>query len=163
MMPDTTMPLELQDYARDLFAPPDPMLNALTEAAKRFGMPADWEISPDVGRLFQLLCRAIGAKKVLEFGTLAGHSAYWFARALPADGQVISVEVNPEYAAFASKHLEQTGMKNKVQVRPGACLEMLPILEGEAPYDVLFLDADKAHYPEFLDWSVRALRPGGLL
>ena len=162
-MAETTMSLELQNYARDLFAPPDPALDALTEAAQAFGMPFGWEISPDVGRLFQLLCQAIGAKKVLEFGTLAGHSAFWFARSLPSDGKVISVEINPDYAGFARKQIARMGVGEKVEIRVGGCLEMLPELEQDAPFDVIFLDADKAHYPEFLDWSVRVLRPGGLL
>src|ERR1700694_2223747 len=96
---------ELVDYVRDLFAPEDPELQALTRAAGEFGMPAGWEISADVGRLFQLLCRACGARGVVDFGTLAGHSALWFARALPTGGRVISIELNPEYAAFAREQL----------------------------------------------------------
>src|SRR5438270_13259005 len=92
---------ELIDYVRDLFAPEDAELQALRLAAGEFGMPVGWEISPDVGRLSQLLCRAVGARRVVEFGTLAGYSALWFARALPADGRVVSTELPLEYAAFA--------------------------------------------------------------
>jgi len=162
------VPSELLEYARDLFAPEDPALQALTRAALEFGMPVGWEITPDIGRLFQLFCRAVSARRVVEFGTLAGHSAFWFARALPADGRVISIELNPEYAAFAREQLAKTEARAKVEVRVGAALEMLPALEREVrerdiPFDVIFLDADKAHYPEFLDWSARVLRPGGLL
>ncbi len=162
------VPSELVEYVRDLFAPEDPALQALTRAAGEFGMPVGWEISSDVGRLFQLLCRAVGARRVVEFGTLAGYSALWFARALPADGRVISIELNPQYAAFAREQLAKTEAGAKVEVRVGAALEMLPALEREVrerdtPFDVIFLDADKAHYPEFLDWSLRVLRRGGLL
>jgi caffeoyl-CoA O-methyltransferase len=159
---------ELVEYVRELFAPEDAELRALTRAADEFGMPVDWQISSDVGRLFQLLCRAVGARRVVEFGTFAGYSALWFARALPADGQVISIEANPEYAAFAREQLAKTDAGAKVEVRVGAALELLVGLEREvrerdAPFDVIFLDADKAHYPEFLDWSTRVLRPGGVL
>src|SRR5580704_15188799 len=79
-MPEKPIAVELVDYVRDLFAPEDAALLALTRAAKEFGMPEGWEVSADVGRLFQMLCRAIGAKRVVEFGTLAGHSALWLAR-----------------------------------------------------------------------------------
>src|SRR5438874_9279407 len=128
-MPDDVMPLELTDYARDLFAPEDKTLLALTEAAHAFGMPVGWEITPDVGRLFQVLCRAVRAKRVLEFGTLAGHSALWFARALPEDGKVVSIEIDPNYAAFAQEHLARAGVGDKVEVHVGACRELLPDLE----------------------------------
>jgi caffeoyl-CoA O-methyltransferase len=158
----------LIDYVRDLFAPQDAAFQSLTIAAHAFGMPPDWEISPDVGRLFQMLCRAVGAHRVLEFGTFAGHSALWFARALPADGRVVSIEMSPAYAAFAREQLAQVDGGEKVEVRVGAALDVLPALEREVreretPYDVIFLDADKAHYPTFLEWCPGVLRPGGLL
>ncbi|HZP80754.1 MAG TPA: O-methyltransferase [Chthonomonadaceae bacterium] len=167
-MPIEPMPVELLEYASDLFAPEDAALKALTRAAQEAGMPAGWEITPDVGRLFQVLCRAVGARKVVEFGTLAGHSALWFARALPEEGKVYSIEINPEYAAVARRELAKAGVGEKVEVRVGAGRDMLPALEREVresrtPFDAIFLDADKAHYPEFLAWSVRVLRPGGLL
>jgi predicted O-methyltransferase YrrM len=162
------MSQELLDYSRDLFAPEDAVLRAMTQAAADFGMPAGWEITPDVGRLFQILCRAVGARRVVEFGTLAGHSALWFARALPKGGKVISIELRQDYAEFARDQLSRAGVGDKVEVRVGAGLEMLPQLTSETEetgtlFDVIFLDADKAHYPEFLDWAVNVLRPGGLL
>jgi predicted O-methyltransferase YrrM len=162
------MPEDLLDYVRELFAPEEAAFAALTLAAQEAGMPAGWQITGDVGRTFQLLCRAIGALRVLEFGTLAGHSALWFARAMPEEGKVVSIEINPNYAEVAREQLTRAGVGAKVEVRVGAGLEMLPELEREVhasgqPYDVIFLDADKAHYPEFLDWSVRVLRPGGFL
>src|SRR3989442_1207317 len=99
------VPQDLLDYSRDLFAPEDAVLRQMTRAASDFGMPAGWEITSDVGRLFQILCRAVGARSVVEFGTLAGHSALWFARALPAGGKVISVELRRDYAEFAREQL----------------------------------------------------------
>ena len=163
MMPTDLISSELVDYVRDLFAPEDLALQALRQAANDFGMPMGWEISPDVGRLFQVLCRAAGVRRVVEFGTLAGYSALWLARALPADGRVISIEINPAYATFAREQLVNMEAGEKVEVRVGAALEMLPELERDAPFDAVFLDADKEHYPELLDWSTHVLRPGGLL
>ncbi len=163
------LPAELLEYAGNLFAPEDADLAALTRAAQEADMPKGWEITPDVGRLFQVFCQAIGARKVVEFGTFAGHSALWLSRALPEDGKVISIEFNPEYAARAREQLAKLGVGHKVEIRVGAAREKLPELErevtaaGGTPLDAIFLDADKAHYPEFLDWSVRVLRPGGLL
>ncbi len=167
-MTSTLVSAQLTEYAAELFAPLDTEMQALSLASIAFGMPANWEISADVGKLFQVLCKAVGARRVLEFGTLAGHSALWFARALPEDGQVVSIELNPEYAEFARKQLSKTAAGGKVDVRVGAAGDMLESLEQEVrerqrPFDVVFLDADKARYPEFLDWSVRVLRPGGLL
>ena len=166
-MSSDPVPADLIAYARDLFAPEDAALRRLTSAAQEFGMPPDWEISPDVGRLFQVLCRAVGARRVVEFGTLAGHSALWLARALPDGGKVISIEFNPEYARFAREQLAQTESGHKIEVRTGAAFDMLTPLEHEAQerglFDAVFLDADKARYPEFLEWSIRVLRPGGLL
>lgn len=166
----TTTPIseEMTDYVRDLFAPESEMLKALTVAAKEFGMPPDWEISPDVGRLFQVLCKAVGARKAVEFGTLAGHSALWIAGALPPDGKLISIEMNPEYADFARTQLAKTPLGHKIEVHTSSALDALPSLQAEVeesgePFDVIFLDADKAHYPEFLNWSMNVLRPGGLL
>ena len=161
-MPDAPLSPELINYACNLFAPEDAALQELAQAAREYGIPV-WEVAPDVGRLLQVLCRAVGAKRVVEIGTLAGYSALWIAGALPTDGQVISLEYNPEYAVFAREQLAKSEAGSKVEVRVGTALEMLPALEREAPFDVVFLDADKEHYPKFLDWSTRVLRPGGLL
>jgi caffeoyl-CoA O-methyltransferase len=154
---------ELVEYACELFAPEDEELQALLEGAREAGLPVDWGVAPDVGRLLQVFCRMVGARKVIEFGTLAGYSALWIARALPPDGRVISLESNSEYAAVARDLLAKTEAGPKVEVREGVALDMLSALEAEAPFDIVFLDADKEHYPEYLDWAARVLRPGGLL
>lgn len=162
------VPSELLAYVQETFAPETEALRVLTAAAERAGMPAGWEVTPDVGRLFQVLCRSVGARRVLEFGTLAGHSAWWLATALPEDGQVVSVEIDPDWAAAARQALAEVGVGAKVEVRVGAVREILEPLEREVveeqrPYDAIFLDADKAYYPELLEWSTRVLRPGALL
>lgn len=162
------MPLELLDYVRDLFAPEDDNLRLISQSLTASGMPEGWEISRDVGQFFVLMCRLIGAKRVVEFGTLAGHSAYWLSQALPDDGKVISIELNPEWAEVARQNLQKVGVGHKVEVRVGSATEMMaPLLEevlatGQK-FDAIFLDAAKAHYPEFLAWSEDVLRPGGLL
>lgn len=160
--------VELMDYVRDLFVPEDDTFKALTAAAHEAGMPIGWEISPDVGKLFQMLCTLVSAKRVLEFGTFAGHSALWFARALPADGRVLSVEINPDYASFARSRLELAGVSDRVEIRVAPALEALAPIEAEVrdgsdPFDVIFLDTEKAYYPRFLEWAPSVLRPGGLL
>ena len=160
--------IELHDYVRDLFAPEDDTFKELTAASRSAGMPFGWEISPDVGRLFQMLCALVGARRVLEFGTFAGHSALWFARALPADGKVVSIEINPEYAAFSRSRLKMAGVGDMVEVREQPALEAIVEIEAEVRaggdrYDVVFLDTEKAYYPRFLEWAPSVLRPGGLL
>jgi len=162
------VPSELLAYVQETFAPETEALRLLTAAAERAGMPPGWEITPDVGRLFQVLCRSVGARRVLEFGTLAGHSAWWLANALPDEGKVVSIEIDPDWAAAARAALAEVGVGAKVDVRVGAVREILEPLEREVEaeqrlYDAIFLDADKAYYPELLEWSVRVLRPGGLL
>ncbi len=162
------VPAELLAYVQETFAPETEALRTLTEAARRAGMPEGWEISPDVGRTIQVLCRAVGARRVLEFGTLAGHSAWWLATALPEDGKVVSIEINADWAEAARAALNAVGVGGKVDVRVGAAREMLEPLEREVrdkalSFDIVFLDTDKAYYPELLEWAVRVLRPGGLL
>ncbi len=163
------VPSELLAYVQETFAPETAALRSLTAAAQRAGMPAGWEITPDVGRLFQVLLHSVGARRVLEFGTLGGHSAWWLATALPTDGQVVSIEIDPTWAAAARQALADVGIPaGKVEVRVGAVKETIEPLEREVreqqrPFDAVFLDADKAYYPELLDWSTRVLRPGGLL
>ena len=164
----TDFPADLIRYASELFVPDDELLRHFTEEAAAAGLPQDWEISPDVGRLFQLLCRAINAKRVIECGTLAGHSALWFTRGIPTEGHVTSIEIEPRYAELARKNLEYAGVSSKVTVVEGAVAEVLAELANEAEatgqlYDVLFLDADKPRYLEFMAHAERLLRPGGLL
>lgn len=159
---------DLLAYVRDLFAPEDATFRAITAAAREAGMPAGWEITPDVGRLVQMLCAMVGARRVLEFGTFAGHSALWFLRGLPPDGRVVTIEINPDYAEFARERLEWAGAGERVDIRVMPALDALEPIAAEVkaggkPYDIIFLDTEKAHYPRFLAWAPSVLRPGGLL
>jgi predicted O-methyltransferase YrrM len=149
------------DYLAALFAPEDATLLALREEADRSGLPPI-AISPDEGRLLQVLLRAVGAKRVLEVGTLGGYSAIWIARALAPGGTLLTLEIERTHAEFARRHLARAGVADRVEVRVGRALDILPALDGER-FDAVFLDADKEPLPTYFEWSIRLLRPGGLL
>lgn len=149
------------EYLCGLFAREDETLLALREEADRTGLPPI-AVSPDAGRLLQVLLKAVGARRVLEVGTLGGYSAIWIARALPEDGRLITLESEPAHAAFARRFLARAGVAEQVEVREGRALDLLPALDGER-FDAVFLDADKEPLPTYFDWALRLLRPGGLL
>lgn len=152
---------EVGDYLSALFAPEDETLIALREEADRGGLPPI-SISPDEGQLLRVLLRAIGARRVLEVGTLGGYSAIWMARALPADGTLLSLELDAAHAAFARRFIARAGLETVVEVRVGRALDLLPALDG-ARFDAIFIDADKEPLPTYLDWALRLVRPGGLI
>jgi predicted O-methyltransferase YrrM len=149
------------DYISALFAPEDQLLASLREEADRTGLPPI-AVSADEGRLLQVLLTSIRARRVLEVGTLGGYSAIWMARALPEDGELISIEIEPKHAEFARRYLERAALRDKVHVRVGRALDVLPSLDGEQ-FDAVFLDADKEPMPNYFEWALRLLRPGGLL
>ena len=151
----------LSDYIVTLFAPEDELLGALREEADRSGLPTT-AISADAGRFLQVLLRSIGARRVLEVGTLAGYSAIWMARALPPDGRLVTVEREEAYVAFAQRYVERGGLAGLVSIRRGRALDVLPSLDGEV-FDFVFLDADRARLATYFDWAVRLTRPGGLV
>lgn len=152
---------EIANYLASLFGREDEVLISLREEADRTGLPPI-AISPDMGRLLQVLLSAIGARRVLEVGTLGGYSAIWIARALPEEGQLLSIELEPVHAAFARRFLERAGLADRVEIRVGRALEILPALDGER-FDAVFLDADKEPLPTYLEWALRLVRPGGLI
>jgi len=149
------------DYVGALFAPEDPVLLALRDDADRAGLPPI-AISPDTGRLLQVILRAIQARRVLEVGTLGGYSALWMVRALPPGGTIVSLEIDPAHADFARAHLAAAGFGGRVEVRVGPALHALAALDGER-FDLVFLDADKEPLPTYLDWALRLVRPGGAI
>jgi predicted O-methyltransferase YrrM len=142
----------------------DEALRRAVEAAEEAGLPAI-QVSPPQGKLLQLLVRLVGARRILEFGTLGGYSAILMARALPQDGRLISLEANPEYAEVARRSIEAAGVGEKVEVRVGPALEALPALEeeGPGPFDLVFIDADKVNTPNYFAWALDRTRPGGLI
>lgn len=140
----------------------DEGLKEAVAAADGAGLPAI-QVSPPQGRLLQLLVRLAGAKKILEFGTLGGYSAILMARVLSEDGRLITLEAKPEYAEVAQRSIDRAGVGEKVEVRVGPALEALPGLEGEAPFDLVFIDADKVNTPNYFTWALDHTRPGGLI
>jgi caffeoyl-CoA O-methyltransferase len=155
---------EYERYISNLFAPEDAALQLAREEMLRAGMP-QISVSASSGKLLHVLARIIGAERILEVGTLGGYSAIWLARALPARGKLISLEIDERYAQVARRNLERAGVAAKVQVRIGPALESLSRLEpeGQAPFDLIFIDADKDLYVEYLRKAVPLLREGGLV
>ena len=149
------------DYISGLFAPEDELLASLREEADRTGLPPI-AVSADEGRLLQVLLTSVQARRVLEVGTLGGYSAIWMARALPEDGELVTIEIEPKHAEFAKRYLERAGLADKVEIRIGRALDVLPSLDGER-FDAVFIDADKEPMPNYFEWALRLLRPGGLL
>ena len=149
------------DYIASLFGAEDELLASLREEADRTGLPPI-AISADEGRLLQVLLTAIHARRVLEVGTLGGYSAICMARALPPQGQVLSIEIDERHAAFARKYIGRASLADRIEVRVGRALDVLPALDGER-FDAIFLDADKEPLPTYFEWALRLVRPGGLI
>jgi len=151
-------------YIEDLFTPADPVLTANLADASAAGLPAI-QVSPNQGRLLYLLAKLCGARRALEVGTLGGYSTTWLARALPPDGILISLEHKPHHATVARRSLDRAALAVPVEIRIGAAAESLEELvrSGAAPFDLIFIDADKTGYVEYLQYSLRLSRPGTLI
>ena len=154
----------IDDYVANLFAPPDEALEAALRESEREGLPAI-NVSATEGRLLQMLVEISGTRKILEIGTLGGYSAIHFARALPPDGTLLSLELDEHHAEVARRNVGRAGLSEKVEIRVGDARRSLEGLVegGEGPFDLIFIDADKEGYPEYLDWSLRLSRPGTLI
>lgn len=146
-------------FAGQLFAP-DPALDAALEANARAHLPAI-DVSPAEGKLLHLLARTVGARRILEIGTLGGYSTIWLARALPADGRLVTCEINPDHAEVARANLAHAGLAGVVEVRVGPALDTLPTLDG--PFDLAFIDADKQSNSEYFRHALRLSRPGTMI
>lgn len=151
----------VDEYIASLFARDDDVLAALREAADREGLPPI-SISAVTGRLLQILLSAIRAERVLEVGTLGGYSAIWMVRGLPASGRLVTIEADERHAEFARRYFARAGLDDRIDLRIGRALDVLPAFDGER-FDAIFLDADKEPLPTYFDWALRLLRPGGLL
>jgi predicted O-methyltransferase YrrM len=151
-------------FVVETIATEDEALRAAVEAAEEAGLPSI-QVSPPQGKLLALLVRLLGAKKILEFGTLGGYSAILMARALPPEGRLITLEAKAEYAEVARQSIERAGVGEKVEVRVGPALEALPDLEREkaGPFDLVFIDADKVNTPNYFTWALENTRAGALI
>src|ERR671911_2265283 len=155
---------EIDAYVEDLFSTSDDTLEAALRDSRRAGLP-EINVSPNQGRLLQLVVEIAGARRILEIGTLGGYSAIHFARALPDDGAMISLEIDEHHARVARNNIERAGLSDIVEIRVGDAHELLASLieYDEGPFDVIFIDADKEGYPEYLDASLRLVRSGSLI
>ncbi len=151
-----------QAYLRDLFHSDDADLSRLQSEAEAEGIPKI-SIGPEQGKFLQLLVQLTGARKALEIGVLGGYSGAWIARALPEGGKLIGLELERKHADFARMQWKRMGLADRIEVRVGPALDSLPGLAGEAPFDLIFIDADKGNYPAYLDYAVRYSRPGTVI
>ena len=151
-------------YVADLYAPPDEALTSALRESESAGLP-QINVSASEGKLLQMLVEISGSRRVLEIGTLGGYSAIHFARALPDDGSLVSLELEKRHAEVARRNVERAGLSDKVEIRVGDARDALAGLveNGEGPFDLIFIDADKEGYPEYLDWSMRLSRRGTLI
>lgn len=151
-------------YISETVVPSDAALDAAIEASAKAELPAI-AVTPNQGKLLQIFARLVHARRILEIGTLGGYSTIWLARALPEDGRLISLELNPKHAEVARGSIERAGLSKRVEIRLGRALDTLPKLagEGRGPFDLIFIDADKASIPQYFDWSVKLARPGSVI
>jgi predicted O-methyltransferase YrrM len=140
------------------------VLDEVLVTSSAAGLPSI-AVTPNEGKLLYLLARLQGARNILEIGTLGGYSTIWLARALPADGRLITLEADPKHAEIARKNVAHAGLQHVVDLRLGRAIDTLPQLEseGRGPFDVIFVDADKQGNPDYLAWSLKLSRRGSLL
>jgi predicted O-methyltransferase YrrM len=143
---------------------PDPVLDDALAAADAAGLP-QIAITPNQGKLLELLARIHKARSILEIGTLGGYSTIWLARALPQGGSLVTLERDPSYAELAQTNIANAGLAEVVDIRVGPALETLPELheQGAGPFDLIFIDADKQNYPGYLEWSLKLSRVGTVI
>jgi predicted O-methyltransferase YrrM len=154
----------VDNYITETLVGPDSALDAALEASTAAGLP-QISVAPNQGRLLQLLARLRGAKNILEIGTLGGYSTIWLARALPADGKLITLESDEKHAEVARGNIARAGLAGQVELRVGLALDTLPKLESEhrGPFDLIFIDADKANIPNYFTWAMKLSRSGALI
>ncbi|MCL8010261.1 O-methyltransferase [Streptomyces sp. AS02] len=155
---------DVDQYFSAQLSPDDDVLQAALRDSEAADIPMISVTAPQ-GKLLQLLAEIQGARNILEIGTLAGYSTIWLARALPADGRLISLEYDPKHAEVATRNIARAGLDKIVEVRIGAALESLPKLadENPAPFDLVFIDADKVNNPHYIEWALRLTRTGSLI
>jgi predicted O-methyltransferase YrrM len=154
----------VDDYIDGLIVGSDPVLDATLENMAAAGLPVI-SVTPSQGKLLYLLARLQGAKNILEIGTLGGYSTIWMARALPANGRMITLEADPKHAQVATANIARAGLAQTVELREGNALETLPELaaEGLEAFDLIFIDADKANNPRYFEWALKLSHKGSLI
>lgn len=163
-MSDSQVWDDVDDYFVSQLAPDDEALQAALRENDAAGLP-DIAVTATQGKFLQLLAQLQGARQVLEIGTLGGYSTIWLARALPEDGRLISLEYSAKHAEVAVRNIARAGLDRIAEVRVGPALESLPKLadENPAPFDLVFIDADKANNPHYVEWALRLTRAGSVI
>jgi predicted O-methyltransferase YrrM len=151
-------------YITDHLVASDAALDAALAASAAGGLPAI-HVAPNQGKLLHVLARSIGAKRILEVGTLGGYSTIWLARALPPGGKIITLEYEPKHADIARANIERAGLAHLVEIRLGKAIDTLPRIaaEGGGAFDLVFIDADKPGNADYFEWAMRMTRVGGLI
>lgn len=154
----------VDQYINNLLAVEDAALEATVLSIYDHGIP-QISVSPNQGKFLQVLAYMCSAKKILEVGTLAGYSTIWLARALPEGGKLVTIEYDPLHARVAGENIERAELAEKVDIRVGKAIDVLPDLLSEqaGPFDLIFIDADKPPYPEYYEWALKLSRPGTII
>ena len=153
---------EVDNYITDCFVPGDDALDAALAASEAAGLPRI-NVAPNQGKLLMLLARAIGARRILEVGTLGGYSTIWLARGLAPGGRLVTLEANAKFAEVARANIAGAGLAERVEIRLGKALDTLPGLVAEAPFDLVFIDADKVNNPNYFTWALKLTKRGSLI
>ncbi len=159
---DPDMQRRLTQFVRDTFAPEDDALRAVRQNTIAQALPVI-NIRPEEGHMLGFLARLVGARRILEIGTLAGYSGIWLARSLPEDGTLITLEMDPRHARIARQHFALAGVSSRVTIIEGEALHVLNSALKDDTFDMVFIDADKTGYPDYLAWAVAHVRSGGLI
>lgn len=151
-------------YFGETLIGPDATLDRALETSRKAGLP-EIQVARNQGKLLSMLARLHGARRILEVGTLGGYSTIWLARALPDDGSIVTLELDPKHAAAAGRNIAEAGFGDRVEIRVGPASDSLAAMvgAGEGPFDFVFIDADKPSNPIYLDYAVQILRPGALI
>ncbi len=155
---------KVDHYIGALLGQEDPSLVQATQLMERHRLP-NISVSPNQGKFLQVLALACNATKILELGTLGAYSTIWLAKVLPEHGKVISVEFDAFHADIARENVTNAGLDHKIDIRRGAAMEVMPVLEkeGQGPFDMIFIDADKPPYLEYFQWAIRLSHPGTII
>jgi len=155
---------QVDQYFSERLLPSDPALESAIEMSVAAGLPAI-SVSPNQGKLLQILARLVDARSILEIGTLGGYSTIWLARGLRAGGYLVTLEIDPKHADVARSNISRAGLSDIVEVRIGNALETLSQLSAErrGPFDLVFIDADKQNIPAYFEWALKLSRPGTLI
>jgi predicted O-methyltransferase YrrM len=155
---------EVDDYLEELLIKPDAALDAALADSAQAGLP-EIAVTPSQGKLLFLLARMVGARRILEIGTLGGYSTIWLGRALPPRGRLVTLEADVKHFEVARQNIRRAGLAKRVDQRLGLALETLPLLadEGAGPFDFVFIDADKESSAEYFEWALGLSRPGAAI